>query len=54
MSDDSGIFSGVRCTPDGLYLDGFHVYSDSGRWIGVYGSMSRALWHLSELQSGDE
>ncbi len=45
------IVLGVRRTPDGLYLDGFHVYLNGGQWLGVYASMSRAVAEVAALKA---
>lgn len=41
------IIQGVRPNPDGLCLDGFHVYVFDGywRWTGCYATLTRALHH---------
>lgn len=36
------VWLGTWKTPEGLWLDGFHVWDMCGRWIGVYRSSSRA------------
>ena len=42
MYDKALVWLGVWKTPDGLYLNGFHVWSRAGKWAGVYRTQKRA------------
>ena len=33
----------------GLILEGFHVWDESGEWVGVYGTYSRAYAHTRSV-----
>lgn len=36
------VWLGTWRTPEGLLIDGFHVWDVQGKWVGVYKSSSRA------------
>lgn len=41
------VWYGTWQTPQGLSLDGFHVWDIQGRWVGVYKTFKRATSEAS-------
>ena len=41
------VWNGIWETPDGLCIDGFHLWDRRGRWVGVYKTFSRATSEAS-------
>lgn len=39
------VWLGTWPTPQGLVMDGFHVWDRDGTWVGVYRTYSRAKAH---------
>lgn len=43
------VWYGTWNTPNGMRLNGFHVWDMSGRWVGVYKTQSRAISEASRF-----
>jgi hypothetical protein len=39
------VWLGVWETPEGLSINGFHVWDRYGEWVGVYPTHSKAVFH---------